>query len=629
MTARAVAIGVVCILLDVYWNSANFLWWLGAPETVSLYYNVVCTLLVLAFLNLLVRRLRPPWALTRGEMTVIYVMMAIAVGISGHDMMQCLIPVISHPFWFASPENGWQALFLSRVPRWLTVSDEVSLRGFMDGDASIYMPRNFHPWLPPVLAWTGFMLALVFVMLCIGTLFRRNWVDRAKLSYPIVRLPVDMCDPDTPIWRSKVLWVGFALAAAVDILNGLNFLYPSFPSLGGKLYDVVQHFPSRPWSAIGWTPTALYPFAVGLGWLIPLDLSFSCWFFYLFWKVERIAAALTGWADKPDFPYVSEQCFGGYVGLALACAWLWRADLRRIIGRLRRGLDAEDADEPMPYAWAVIGIVVGTLACLLFTNAMGLSIGLGLVYFAIYWSISLAVSRMRAELGTPVHDLHFIGPDEMIARTLGTRRIATPNMVSLTLLFAFNRAYRSHPMPNQVEGMKMADEAGVSQRRLSLAMMLAALVGILGTFWAFLSQSYRLGAIARNVPTILSIGGEPWRRLQSWMTNPRQPQPASPIAAGVGMVFTLTLMALRTKYAWWPFHPAGYAISGSWSMNVVWLSLLVAWLTKAIVLRYAGTNAYRVCTPFFYGLVLGEYVVGAVWNFYGIIWHRETYKFLH
>ena len=64
-------------------------------------------------------------------------------------------------------------------------------------------------------------------------------------------------------------------------------------------------------------------------------------------------------------------------------------------------------------------------------------------------------------------------------------------------------------------------------------------------------------------------------------------------------------------------------------MNVVWLSLLVAWLLKVIVLRYAGTTTFRACTPFFYGLVLGEYVVGAFWNFYGILLHRMTYKFLH
>jgi hypothetical protein len=469
---------------------------------------------------------------------------------------------------------------------------------------------------------------LLLVMLCINTLFRRNWVERAKLSFPVVRLPVDLCHADSGILRSKALWVGVGLAALLDIINGLHVLYPVVPSLGGTLYDLQQHLRSRPWNAVGWTPAGVFPFAVALGWLIPLDLCFSCWFFYIFWKLERIAASITGWAENPDFPYIPEQCFGGYVGLAIACVWLWRHEFAQIVGRLARRLGADDAREPLPYSWALAGIALGTAACVLFANAIGLSVGLGIVFFAIYWCISIAVARMRAELGTPVHDLHFIGPDEMIPRTLGTRNLGTGNMVALSFLWFFNRAYRSHPAPCQVEGMKMADEAGVPQRRMSVAMMLAGLAGVLGAFWAFLHQTYHLGVTTHNVGWVMGFGAEPWRRLQSWMTTPRQPQPASPIGAGVGLVFTFILMAFRTQYAWWPFHPAGYAVSGTWSMNVFWLSLLVAWLIKTVILRYAGTNAYRACTPFFYGLIIGECIVGAFWNFYGIALERETYRFL-
>lgn len=607
---------------------ANFMWRQAAPATVSLFYNVVFSLLVVALLNLLVRRLWPKWAFSRGELTVLYVMMAIASAVSGHDMMKVLISIIAYPFWFATPENGWEDLFLGRLPRLLTVSDHRSLRGYYDGDTSIYLAQNFTPWIAPVLLWTGFIIVLLFVMLCINALFRRNWVDRAKLSFPVVRLPVDLCNSSSGILSSKALWVGFALAALFDIINGLHTLYPIVPSLGGRLYDLQQHLTTRPWSAVGWTPAGVFPFAVALGWLIPLDLCFSCWFFYIFWKVERIGASITGWAENPDFPYISEQCFGGYVGLALTCVWLWRHDLKRIFDRLRRGLDAEDAQEPLPYAWAVAGIIVGTGICVAFANAIGLSIGLGIVFFMIYWCISTAVARMRAELGTPVHDLHFIGPDEMITRTLGTRSLPPSDLISMSFLWFFNRAYRSHPAPCQIEGMKMADEAGVSQRRMSAAMMVAGLAGILGAFWAFLHQVYRLGVTTHNIGWVTGFGAEPWRRLQSWMTTPRHPQPASPIAAGVGLAFTFVLMSLRTRYAWWPFHPAGYAVSGTWSMNVFWLSLLVAWLVKTVILRYAGTKAYRTCTPFFYGLILGECVVGAFWNFYGIALERDTYRFL-
>ena len=79
------------------------------------------------------------------------------------------------------------------------------------------------------------------------------------------------------------MWIGFGLAAAMDTINGLHFLYPAVPGLGGKLYDLLPYFTEKPWNAIGWTPFAVFPYAVGLAFFIPLDLSFSCWFFYIFW----------------------------------------------------------------------------------------------------------------------------------------------------------------------------------------------------------------------------------------------------------------------------------------------------------------------------------------------------------
>ena len=43
-------------------------------------------------------------------------------------------------------------------------------------------------------------------------------------------------------------------------------------------------------------------------------------------------------------------------------------------------------------------------------------------FFVLYYAISIAVTRMRAELGTPVHDLHYSGPDEILTRTIGNAK---------------------------------------------------------------------------------------------------------------------------------------------------------------------------------------------------------------
>ena len=58
---------------------------------------------------------------------------------------------------------------------------------------------------------------------------------------------------------------------------------------------------------------------------------------------------------------------------------------------------------------------------MLFCKAAGMSIWVMLMFFGIYFAVSTTVTRLRAELGAPVHDLLYIGPDEMIPAIFGTR----------------------------------------------------------------------------------------------------------------------------------------------------------------------------------------------------------------
>ena len=46
-----------------------------------------------------------------------------------------------------------------------------------------------------------------------------------------------------------------------------------------------------------------------------------------------------------------------------------------------------------------------------------------------------------------------------------------------------------------------------------------------------------------------------------------------------------------------------------------WLSIFLAWLCKATILRYGGVRAYRALLPFFLGLILGEFTTACLWLF--------------
>ena len=70
------------------------------------------------------------------------------------------------------------------------------------------------------------------------------------------------------------MWLGFGIAAAISILNLLNSIYPAVPYLPVKRQNIHQYFTGRPWNAMGGVRLSFYPFAIGISFLIPLDLLF-------------------------------------------------------------------------------------------------------------------------------------------------------------------------------------------------------------------------------------------------------------------------------------------------------------------------------------------------------------------
>ena len=63
-------------------------------------------------------------------------------------------------------------------------------------------------------------------------------------------------------------------------------------------------------------------------------------------------------------------------------------------------------------------------------------------------------------------------------------------------------------------------------------------------------------------------------------------------------------------------------------MGWYWFSIFVSWLLKWILFRMGGLKVYRKAMPFFTGLVLGEFMVGAIWTLIGIALERPMYRFM-
>ena len=368
---------------------------------------------------------------------------------------------------------------------------------------------NFKPWLTPVLIWSGFTVSLVMVMLGLTLILSSRWVSDEKLSYPIIQLPLHMVEKG--FLSNRVMWIGFIASFSLGALNGIHFFIPNVPTLG-KPINIGQYFTEKPLNAIGWLPIAVQPFAVGLGFFMPVELSFSCWFFYFMWKIERVLAAMLG-LRVHGFPFIDEQTTGAYIGLALVALWMAR---RHVVRMIRLSVAAPNTQAGRTSRFAVLSILAGTAGITAFCLKAGMSPKAILLFFTVYYLISIAIGRIRAELGSPVHDLHFSGPGRMMVSILGTRRFSQSDLTITSLFWYFNRAYRSHPMPCILEGVKLEDKTGGTALRTAVFIIIAVVLGTVSGFWAHLQQAYRYGAWGR-----MWAAYESFKRLScSWFCCP-------------------------------------------------------------------------------------------------------------
>lgn len=627
---RVLPLALVLIVLNAYWVLRAERVGAGPYfSTISLFANVLFLLTVLIVCNALLRRLAPHAALTQAELLTVYAMLSVGGAIAGQDFGGALLPMLAHPARFGTPANGWLERFGQHLPAALTVRDPEALTGFYQGHSSLYRPENYGPWVGPVLLWSLFVAVLFWTMMCLNTLVRQGWQERERLPFPIVEMPIQMTDAAGTLWRNRLFWIGFALVSAVEIVNGLHSLYPSLPEINLQHVDVSTQgiFTTHPFNAVGFTCYSFYPFAIGLGYLLPLDLTFSCWFFYLTWKAQMIVSKVMAWDVTPDFPFVREQAFGGYLAILGFLLYngrhYFREMGRRILGE---PADVDDSGEAMGYRSAAIGFAAGFAALVAFFWWAGMSPMLAVAAFLIYFALALSVTRIRAELGPPVHDLHFSGPDHMLTRSFGTPAFTAKDLTLLNFFYWFNRAYRSHPMPLGIEGLKAAKDVRASQRGMFFALTLAGAFAGLATLWVYLHISYDFGAGAR-MRGGQGFAAEAYNRLNGWLSQPQPPNGVANGAVGVGLAFCSAMMLARIKFPWWPFHPIGYAISGSWSMNLVWMPLLFAWIVKGAILRYGGVRLYRQAMPFFLGIILGQCLVGSFWHLVGMALDIQPYSF--
>ena len=171
----------------------------------------------------------------------------------------------------------------------------------------------------------------------------------------------------------------------------------------------------------------------------------------------------------------------------------------------------------------------------------------------------------------------------------------------------------------QLELLEYGRRYGVRRRHLGYAIALGVLGGLFIGGWVFLSNSYALGGaniryqwsynqgwFFGSYKTELAQTTSAFLRAQSGEAAASGFQPST-WAYIYGAGITLVLALLRQLFAGFWFHPVGFILGSAHMLEWAWGSVLIAWVIRAVVLKFGGAATVKTkLFPFFVGVFLGS-----------------------
>ena len=627
ITVRSVVIGLALAAAHTCWivYEETALGHMGVSfTTFMLVQSALGILFLLMVLNSVLKRAVPSWMFSPAEMMVIFCTTTIASVIAGFDLLQNLVPVLLWPFYYGG--SGDYDKFLPHIPRWFVPQDREVIRQFFVGSGDFwrfFSPQVLKAWALPMAFWMVFLFLLAWTMLCVASLMRRQWLDREKLSFPILELPLTMARENTvgALLRQPLFLIGFLVTASILSMNCLSGLYPSVPGIRLNVVNIGRTaFESSPWSGMNPVYVAWWPYAIGLCYLIPLDISFSCWFFYVFIRLAALFGTAHGWRDpnagfSPDqFPWFQNLTYGAWIAVFVTVMWGARAHLAQVWRTaLGRESPPDDSREPMSYRTALLGSVIGFALLVGIAVVAGLRPHLALLFFTIYFLAIIVMTRIYAQVAVPLFELAFFSTGTAMVTMTGTTALTRQDATILTSFYWFNRCYRQHPMGHELESIAFAERLRQPTRPMVWIIIAALVVGIVVGMLTTMQIYYDRGAAtAQVVGSQVEVGREAWNALTSMTSDPHPPQAQALAAMGGSALIVVLLSLARNAWFAFPLHPIGYAFACSYAMEYIWAVMLVTWLVKLLVVRYGGLKAYRRSLPLFFGIILGDAVTQVV-----------------
>ncbi len=550
-----------------------------------------------------------------------------------------LIGYITAPYYFATEENAWSVHLHPYVHDWLIPSNEGNaVAWFYEGlPSGAKIPWDV--WVLPLFWWTTVMFAAFIVMGCLAAIFRKQWVQNERLVFPamsplldLVTQPGDGKRTLPAFFYNRMFLIGFGIAFGMLAWNCINYFlpgFPRFPIFRSRWYWIDRQMPPiRGFLGI---------FTIFFAYFASLDVLFSIWFFDLLFIVQG------GWLNQIGYraitPYYytgvyAWQTRGAFVVLVASMFWVARSHLRDVVMcALGKDDRVNDRDELLSYRTALLGLTGGLGYLYLWLLRMNFDAAQGLLLLVAVVFVYVGVSKIIADAGLPFTSVTF-GSWGLVAPFFGNRGLSFDTQVAFRFSNVVTGHFKALFLPSLTHAGRIAEGVAGERRKLMGAISLAFVVSFMLSTIATLNLGYSEGAYNFNSWEITRAAERHFQATVNQIKKPdrlpvQEDNPENLVFFGLGGVVMAGLIVLRHRFVWWPLHPVGMAISGSYLARRTSFSIFMTWLIKLVILKVGGPAVYRNSRPLFIGLLVG-YILGVFLSILlDTVWFPERGHWVH
>lgn len=583
--------------------------------------GAVFIMLLMLPLNAVLGRILPQLQLKRSELLFIFCMLMAMAAIPGQEYANHFYLNLLGLVYYSAPGTQWEGMFLKHIPECLLPSTDprsVIVKGFFEG-----LPEGssipLGAWVLPLAIWSIYFFLVYALISLFGAIFARQWEERERLLYPLTQVPIEMIGSTASLrylFSNPLMWICFIFSAGLYLIRGLHAYFPSLPEVNLQRQTEVL-FPTGPFSVFNYMPIHIYPEMIGISYLLSREVAFSFWFFFILRKLQQAMRIWLGINIEHE-QFFMMQTIGGYIVLAASLLYTARHYIAQVFKLAVFGLNSDEGRRILgsnPIGSAKL-LLIGFMGCFfgiwIWYRVVGIDWFYGLLMILGLLIASLVVARVVCEAGIFVYSSPF-RVNQAIFDIFGTDKIGARNTVMLTAAsWVQIRSTATMVMPYLMQCFKIGSSAGLNRKHLYAAMMAAICIAILTCHIAYPTIIYKHG--------VGKLGWWPSRSafntanlLANNLLSPRHATVGNFAALVWGAAFTWLLIKLRLTFLSSPFHPLGFVAWHGWPIDRYWLSILIGWAIKVVVLRFAGYKAWYNLRPAAYGLILGICFIITVW----------------